>query len=132
MRILTTQERIELGQAKNQASALIGTRMWSSLQADFFEEYKRLTMLFFKANKELDAEIMEAGESKTNPPIPKSKSQPSFSKEDRFRKLEMAEVREAKETRYPAELDSKHIHCPKCRKPIFKTWKRHDECGWAA
>ena len=118
MRILTTQERIDLGLAEKQASDLIISRHWSSLKEDFFEEYKALARKFLKANKELNSEIAEAGDSDNN-----SHSAPEPQKAKKAQPLP---------NKLPTELDDKHKHCPRCREPILKSWMRHDKCGWVA
>ena len=80
MRILTIQERIELGQAKNQAIILL-SQEWAKI-VKMEELYKKAVKQIYSWNKELDAEIMETGQEAkqtssqaTTPFEPQCKSQ---------------------------------------------------------
>jgi len=80
MRILTIQERIKLGQAKNQAIILL-SQEWARI-VEMEELYKKTVKQIYSWNKELDTEIMETGQEAkqtssqaTTPFEPQCKSQ---------------------------------------------------------
>ena len=85
MRILTIQERIELGQAKNQATEIL-SQVWTRIVPSEREElYKKAVKQIYSWNKELDTEIMETGQEAkqtssqaTTPFEPQCKSQSPY------------------------------------------------------
>ena len=57
---MDTQDRINLGQAKNQALMTLG--VLSFFDKDSVDVYKNRVKMIFKANAELDAELLKTGE----------------------------------------------------------------------
>lgn len=87
--VLTQLERIELGQAKNQATEIL-SQIWTKIiPAEREELYKKAVKQLYRWNRELDAEVIEAGQEQQKPEQVKkiytgtnielqSKSQPSL------------------------------------------------------
>jgi len=108
---MDTQDRINLGQAKNQASSMMADIIFKMPSVDRKETYKALVRFFHSANKEIDEEFLKTGgEGKgltrdvISPITTKATSVPSPSPKQKY--------------------------CPKCNIIIPKTWKKHIECGW--
>lgn len=105
----TIQERIELGQAKNQASEILKlyiTKNPLEGKDKYKEFYQRWVGNFTEWNKEIDLKAEGGvGHSDLNTPSDTKTSHPQPS--------------------------IKQKYCLKCKTIIPKTWKRHEECGWS-
>lgn len=80
MRILTIQERIELGQSKNQATEILKIYISKNpiaTEDDYALFYKKWAKRFLRWNKELEADLQEGdGVEKHNTTSQKSTEQP--------------------------------------------------------
>lgn len=79
--IMTQQEHIALGQAKNQATEMLKLyipRNLAASQENYEKVYKKWTKIFLRWNTELDTEIMGTGQQQkehSTTPEPQSQSQ---------------------------------------------------------
>ena len=103
---MDTQDRINLGQAKNQASDMLRDLFFKIPEQDRETIYIKLVEFFYSTNKKID--LKTEGEGSSN-----SSLTPQLKTND------------SKPSPYP-----KQKYCPKCNVIIPKTWKKHIECGW--
>jgi hypothetical protein len=113
---MDTQQRINLGQAKNQAVEKLKKFDFITFE-DYKLSYKEWVRNFYEWNNEVDAEFLETkGGDKEGigfhltPDNSNSQPHPSAN--------------------IPTQLSDKQKRCPQCRMAIPKTWKRHEACGW--
>ena len=107
--MIDTQERINLGQAKNQATMIMTEMFFKGFKEDREKMYKELVKSFYKWNKELDEEMGKGDVFSDNSKAihgltPKTESIPPISPKQKY--------------------------CPKCNIKIPKTWTKHLHCGW--
>ena len=101
-------DSIRLGQAKNQAvqlTKIIYADTTFMTMEKYMKVYKDAVKLFWDANNELDAEILQGQPVKKDIPISQEVKKPS----------------------------DKQKLCPSCGIPIPKTWTSHRKpggCGW--
>lgn len=103
------QEKINLGQAKNQAVEKLKSSTFINLE-QYEVAYKEWTIRFYKWNKDIDKEVLETKES-TEKLLPIGANQPL-----------------SQNNPVPSP---KQTLCPNCKLPIPKSFKYHKECGWS-
>ena len=108
---METQDRINLGQAKNQAATLLKEVYFKADKADRKIIYKELVMQFYDWNKEIDLELERVGVVSDKKPFNHIVS-PNVNKPT---------------SKTPSD---KQKVCPRCNTIIPKSWSKHIECGW--
>jgi hypothetical protein len=104
------QERITLGQAKNQAVEFLKEKnIWTE---DYEASYKKYVRLFYKWNSELDDELLKKGDGLNTTSHPRDSDS-------------MVQEQDKKPSPSP-----KQKFCPQCSMVIPKTWMNHGVCGW--
>jgi hypothetical protein len=116
--MMDTQQRINLGQAKNQATEMLKlyvTKNPLEGKEKYKDFYLRWVNNFIEWNTETDLKTEGKVKDNSNMDTPKTTdSKPS-----------------SPTSNLPTQLSEKQKRCLRCRLPIPKSFTFHNECGWS-